>query len=198
MPSITRSSTLAHPGGGPFSLHYEIGIIRIAEPMTKRAEVCQLHCWGMRHPQPGMRFSLRQRFNRLKRILKRRRTYLRNYFREIVYGQKTAVTTPLGPHVPMQKGDIVTIRSREEIQETLNRWNQLHGCAFTEEMWPYCGSVHEIYKRVEHFLDERDHIMKRSKRLVVLKNLYCEGTIDFGPCHRACFFFWREEWLKKI
>jgi hypothetical protein len=24
------------------------------------------------------------------------------------------------------------------------------------------------------------------------------GTPDYGRCDRACFYFWREEWLEKL
>jgi hypothetical protein len=40
--------------------------------------------------------------------------------------------------------------------------------------------------------------MKQCKGIVILENVFCQGTKDFGACDRTCFFFWREEWLEKI
>jgi hypothetical protein len=100
--------------------------------------------------------------------------------------------------IHLQATDLVRVRSPEEIQITLNRWNQLHGCAFMEEMWHYCGTIQRVRKQVRVFLDERSYLTRRSKHLFILENVICEGTKDFGPCDRSCFFFWREEWLEKI
>ena len=97
----------------------------------------------------------------------------------------------------LKPGDLVQVKSKAEIQATLNRWNQLKRCAFMEEMGPYCGTTQRVFKRVEKFLDERDYLMKKCKGIIILEGVYCEGTRDFGACDRSCFFFWREEWLKK-
>ena len=100
--------------------------------------------------------------------------------------------------IMLKAGDRVRIKSKEEIQATLNHWNQLKGCSFMEEMLPYCGTEQRIFKRVEKFLDERDYLLKKCRGIVILDGVFCEGTRDFGPCDRTCFFFWREEWVEKI
>ncbi len=98
----------------------------------------------------------------------------------------------------LQPGDWVRIKSREEIEVTLNRWNQVKGCSLMEEMWPYCGTTRRVMKRVERFLDERTYKMRKARGIVLLEGVICQGTTDFGHCDRSCFFFWREEWLEKI
>jgi hypothetical protein len=95
-------------------------------------------------------------------------------------------------------GDTVVVRSFEQIKKTLNRWNQLKGCSFMEEMRPYCGTRQRVFKQVNRFLDERDYLLKKCSGIVLLENVICEGTKDFGPCDRSCFYFWRSEWLQKI
>lgn len=112
--------------------------------------------------------------------------------REVVSRDRTTTTEPLEP------GDIVRVRSAEEIKATLDRWNQTKRCSFMEEMWEYCGTTHRVLKRVEKFLDERDFLMKKCTGIVLLDGVYCPGTKDFGDCDRTCFFFWREEWLEKV
>ena len=57
----------------------------------------------------------------------------------------------------LQPGDLVRVRSKEDIRATLDHWNQRRGCAFLDEMWPYCGTQQRVFKRVERFLDERDY-----------------------------------------
>jgi hypothetical protein len=97
----------------------------------------------------------------------------------------------------LQQKDIVRVRSKEEIRRSLNRWGQLKGCSFMEEMYPFCNTTQRILKRVEKFLDERDYLIKKCNGIVILENVFCAGTKDFGTCDRTCYFFWREEWLEK-
>lgn len=98
----------------------------------------------------------------------------------------------------LNPGDLVRVRSKDEIQATLDRWNQLKKCSFMEEMWKYCGTQQRIFRRVERFMDERAYLIKKSEGIVLLEGVMCNGTIDFGPCDRSCHFFWREEWLEKM
>ena len=141
-----------------------------------------------------------QRRNRVKRILKRRWNFITNQFKNIFKKFKSQKRERDINQMQnrLEVGDLVFVKSKEEIQKTLNNWNQLKGCAFMEEMWPYCGTKQKVLKRVEKFLDERDYLVKKCKGIVILENVMCEGTKDFGPCDRSCYFFWREEWLEKI
>jgi hypothetical protein len=95
--------------------------------------------------------------------------------------------------------DLVRVRSRDEIQATLNRWGQLKGCMFMlDEMSPYCGTIQRVFRSMERFVDERDYHVKKTHGIILLQGLHCQGTKDYGRCDRACFYFWREEWLEKI
>lgn len=99
---------------------------------------------------------------------------------------------------PLQVGDLVRVRDREIIESTLNESRQYKGCAFMGEMWQYCGTVQRVMKRVQRFVDERDARVYKTSGIVLLENMICQGTADYGPCDRSCFYFWREEWLEKI
>jgi hypothetical protein len=141
-----------------------------------------------------------QRRNRIRRAVKRRWIYFRNFFSDIIYSR----TPPFGRVVESEEtrglkaGDRVMVRSAAEIQQTLDRWNSVKGCSFMEEMWPYCGTEQTVLKEVKRFLDERDYLIKKCSRIVILDGVMCQGTRDFGACDRSCFFFWREEWLEKV
>jgi hypothetical protein len=100
--------------------------------------------------------------------------------------------------VNLQPGDLVRVMSKEQIEATLDPWKALKGCGFMKEMWPYCGTTQKVHKLVTRFLDERDYRLKKTKGIVLLEGVYCQGTEKFGPCDRSCFFFWRQEWLEKI
>jgi hypothetical protein len=161
---------------------------------------CQIHCVGQMSEPIGPADVLWQRRNRLRRIFKRRWRYLINFFSRTL-GRKQRISDAKMKNPPvaaLQSGDWVRVRSREEIQATLNDWNQLKGCSFMEEMWPYCNTTQRVLKRIEKFLDERDYLMKKTRGVLILEGVFCEGTKDFGVCDRTCFYFWREEWLEKL
>jgi hypothetical protein len=98
----------------------------------------------------------------------------------------------------LKAGDPVRVRSAEEIEATLNHSKRLRGCSFASEMAQYCGTTQRVLKPVERFVDERDLTVRRTKGMVLLEGLTCQGTEAFGRCDRNCYFFWREEWLEKI
>lgn len=100
--------------------------------------------------------------------------------------------------LPLAAGDVVRVRSEEEIRATLSPWGEFKGCSFMDGQRQYCGTTQRVLKRVERFVDERDYRVKRAKGIVLLDGLICDGTPDYGRCDRACFYFWREEWLEEI
>lgn len=164
---------------------------------------CQMHSLPRIAEPIGIIQVNWQKRNRIRRILKRRLKYLMNVVSEIETTKSAAARAESGLKekeavMLLQPGDMVRVRAKEEIQQTLNKWNQLNRCSFMEEMWSYCGTTQRVLKRVGKFLDERDYLIKKCKGIVILEGAICEGTKDFGDCDRSCFFFWREEWLEKI
>jgi hypothetical protein len=113
-----------------------------------------------------------------------------------VKAPEDSADAPLPPH--LMAGDMVRVRSKDEIEATLDHWRSFKGCAFLDEMVGYCGTNQRVLKRVERFIDERDYRLKRASGVVLLEGVICSGTRTTGRCDRACFFFWREEWLDKI
>ncbi len=133
-----------------------------------------------------------------ERKLKMRTNALLNRFARLT-GRGVRPPAPVEPPAaPLQAGDLVRVRSVEEIESTLNHWRQLKGCTFMAEMAQYCGTRQRVLKRLERFVDERDLRAKRASGIVLLEGAICQGTADFGRCDRACHLFWREEWLEKM
>ncbi len=102
------------------------------------------------------------------------------------------------PALPFSEGDLVRVRSREEIQSTLDPFKELKGCAFLPEMYEYCGTRQRVFKSMRTFMDERDYKLKKVRGVILLENVFCHGTPTFGACDRCCLLFWREEWLEKV
>jgi len=148
-----------------------------------------------------IKLAIRRRLSpRQERAFKKRTNRLANWFRTIA-GRDTLPSPAVvagAPAAALQAGDRVRVRSRQEIQATLDNWRQLKGCTFMPEMGEYCGTTQRVYRRMERFVDERDLRVKKVRGIVLLEGLRCQGTAEFGRCDRACLCFWREEWLEKI
>lgn len=100
---------------------------------------------------------------------------------------------------PLKAGDMVRVKSKEEIEATLNNLGATKGCTFMADiMTPYCNTIQRVLKPMERFVDERDLRVKKCKGILLLDGVTCEGTTAFGRCDRSCHMFWREEWLEKI
>lgn len=99
---------------------------------------------------------------------------------------------------PLKSGDLVRVKSMEEIETTFDNRRSTKGCGFMDCQTKYCGTVQVILNPLERFVDERDMHMKKVKGIVLLEGVICDGTIRMGRCDRHCFTFWREEWLEKI
>jgi hypothetical protein len=143
-----------------------------------------------------MRILLRSQWNLYYKNWLKKIYYSLADFRGLTAGQKTAKT--YAPPSSFTKGEIVRIRSREEILRTLDPFSMLKGCTFFHEMFQYCGTRQTVFKVMKNFMDERDYKFKKTRGIILLENNFCSGNSAFGDCDRSCFLFWREEWLEKI
>lgn len=98
----------------------------------------------------------------------------------------------------LKSGELVRVRSRDEILATLDNEGKLKGCSFIDVMWPYCGTTHRVFKPVRRFVDERNYQVRNTRGMVLLEGVMCTGTGFYGDCDRSCLFFWREEWLERV
>lgn len=121
---------------------------------------------------------------------------------------------PLNPYVsgvlkstPIAKldlapGDIVRIRSLDEIVATLDVRNRNRGLWFApEELGQFCGKRATVAKRVTRLINERTGEMIETKTpSVILDGVNCTGSaVDKRLfCPRASALFWREIWLDRV
>jgi hypothetical protein len=97
----------------------------------------------------------------------------------------------------LQPGEAVEVKSEEEIRRTLDAAGKNRGLGFMPEMWEYCGQKGRVFKRVEKIcLEDAPRTVRTMKNTVLLEGAVCKGS-GIG-CDRACFYFWRECWLKRI
>ena len=94
------------------------------------------------------------------------------------------------------RGDVVEIRSRDEIAATLDADGCLEGLPFMPEMVALSGRRFRIYRRADKTCVE-GFGLRRMRRTVFLENLRCDGAAHDG-CERGCLMFWKEAWLKPV
>jgi hypothetical protein len=101
-------------------------------------------------------------------------------------------------HLDLQPGEMVRIKSREQIEATLNEGRLNRGLGFEEEMARYCGRTARVQARVTKCLDEKTGRMLTMKSpCIVLEGLVCAGVYH-GSCPRQFIPFWREIWLERV
>jgi hypothetical protein len=114
-----------------------------------------------------------------------------------IEGRVTSGDTPTGA-LGLQPGEIVEIKSREEIFATLDEDDKTQGLRFDGEMLKYCGRRARVLRRIEKIIDEKTGRMLTIKRdTVILDGVICRG--DFHrSCPRAIYPYWREAWLRRV
>ena len=101
-----------------------------------------------------------------------------------------------GAVLNLQPGELVAVKSEEEIRETFDGKNSSKGLLFLPEMKDYCGKQFRVFKRLERMMIESSGEIRRVKNTVLLEGVMCDGSKHNG-CDRSCFFYWREAWLRK-
>jgi hypothetical protein len=98
----------------------------------------------------------------------------------------------------LHPGELVEVKSKEEIFETLDARDRNHGLRFDSEMLKYCGRRGKVLRRVQQIIDERTGKMLHIKRdCIILDEVICSGDYH-RSCPRSIYPYWREIWLKRV
>jgi hypothetical protein len=101
----------------------------------------------------------------------------------------------------MQPGELVQVRSKEEIMRTLSPQQRNRGLWFDIEMVGYCNSTFRVLDRVEKIVDEKTgRMVTLPNPCLILDGVVCTGhnSVDRMFCPRAIYPYWREVWLKRV
>lgn len=96
-------------------------------------------------------------------------------------------------------GDLVEIRSKEEILATLDQKGCVDALPFMPEMFKFCGRRYRV-RAVAHKSCDTAKKTRKNRRLresVHLADLRCDGTAH-GGCEADCTLFWKDAWLKPV
>jgi hypothetical protein len=139
-------------------------------------------------------------FNRLQNASKKalpRRLWFREGMRWRFLKGGVVGRTPTD-ELDLQPGDLVRIKSKEDILATLDENLLNRGMGFDEEMSRFCGQIAVVQARVQRCIDEKTGRMLTMKSpCIVLKGIFCAGVYNAG-CPREFVPFWREIWLERV
>jgi len=115
---------------------------------------------------------------------------------KIPEGQPTPTAT-----LNLQPGELVRIKSQEEILCTISTGSRNRGLWWDAELVPYCGGTYRVAKRVHNVIDEKSGKMVRMKNpSILLDSVVCQAR--YSPCRMFCprstYAYWREIWLERV
>ncbi|HKR37538.1 MAG TPA: hypothetical protein VJT10_22030 [Steroidobacteraceae bacterium] len=109
-------------------------------------------------------------------------------------GEGPVPTRPLG----LRRGDLVEVRSAEEILATLDDSGAIDALPCMPELLEYAGQRFRVEARADKTCDTINY--SGSRRLfdtVHLEGIRCSGKAH-GGCEAQCSVFWKEAWLKRV
>jgi hypothetical protein len=109
-------------------------------------------------------------------------------------------STPSGM-LNLQPGELVRVKSHEEILKTVDAGNKNRGMYWDAELVPYCGGTYRVLKRVNKLISEQTGKMLEMKNsCIVLDSVLCQAR--YSPCRMLCpksmYPYWREIWLERV
>ena len=98
----------------------------------------------------------------------------------------------------VRAGELVEVRNKAEVLQTLDKRGRLDGLPFMPEMFQYCGRRLRVFKRAHKTCDPPNGMAgRRMLNAVHLEDIRCDGQ-SHGGCQAGCLIFWKDLWLKRI
>jgi hypothetical protein len=99
---------------------------------------------------------------------------------------------------PLRPGDLVEVRSAQEILATLDANGAVEMMPFMPEMIRHAGKRYKVSHRVDRICDTIGRTGSRRMRATVyLEDVRCDGSLH-GGCQAGCKVYWKEAWLRRV
>lgn len=98
----------------------------------------------------------------------------------------------------LKPGELVRIKTRKEVAETLDAAGKNRGLYFgNEEASRHCGNTYSVLARIDRMILEDSGKMRAINNTVLLRGTECSGQC-FRGCARGGYPMWREAWLERV
>jgi len=115
---------------------------------------------------------------------------------KIPHGTKTP-----SAELHVRPGELVRIRTYQEILATLDENGLNRGMWFDAEMVPYSGKTYRVLDRVNTIINEKTGKMQHLKNAcIMLEGVVCLACYSKYRrfCPRSIYPYWREVWLERV
>jgi hypothetical protein len=108
------------------------------------------------------------------------------------------LTKTAGEGIGLKPGELVKVKPKIEIMQTLNKRNRNRGLSFDREMVKYCGGTYRVQRRIGKIVNDQTRTMMRLPNdCIVLDGVICQGDLN-KFCPRSILPYWREIWLERV
>ena len=110
------------------------------------------------------------------------------------------MTTPT-VSLELKQGELVRVKSQEEILRTVTTTNRNRGMSWDAELVPYCGGTYKVLGRVTKIISEQTGKMIDMRTpCIILDSVVCQARYSSCRmfCPRAMYTYWREIWLERV
>jgi hypothetical protein len=160
------------------------------------AEDVQSRNVSLRRLLPGLVLVFFNKFQAANRRFLPRFTLVRGGLRYPFVQGRVSGRTP-SESLDLQPGEVVRIKPKEQIEQTLDERNRNRGLLFDGVMSKYCGRTARVRARIDHIIDESTGRMLHISPCVILDDVMCTGEyMQF--CPRSIYDYWREIWLERV
>jgi hypothetical protein len=101
-------------------------------------------------------------------------------------------------YLNLMPGELIEVKSYNEILHTLDKNGRNKGLHFTSDMKQYSGKQFKVRNKLERMIREDTGEMQEIKNTVILEDVICSFPYRFAGCPRAEFHYWREIWLNRV
>ncbi len=127
-----------------------------------------------------------------------------NRIQNLRSGVESPFYTPAAGHstpelsLNLRPGEFVRVRTKAEIEATLNDASRNRGLRFDPDMLRYCGGIYRVRDRVElTMVEATGQLVHLSRPSIILEGVTATGEFrDFNPENE--WIFWREIWLERF
>jgi hypothetical protein len=98
----------------------------------------------------------------------------------------------------LEPGEIVRVKAKSEIEQTLNSGSKKRGLWFDREMHRFCGGEFRVATVVRNIVDEASgKMLTMNNPCIILEGVAATGEY-LGLCPQNELIFWREAWLERL
>jgi hypothetical protein len=117
---------------------------------------------------------------------------------EAPYREPTDRKTSPKEVLDLQPGEIVRVKTKQEIEQTLNSVSKNRGLWFDREMHRFCGGEFRVAAVVRNTVDEASgKMLTFNNSCIVLEGVAATGEY-LGLCPQNELIYWREAWLERL